>query len=73
MQNPIMASQTRCPATAEGCREIVRPRLFKKFVPQQFSRYLEFIGRTYTEHASGVAQCPAPDCTSVARLGAEWA
>lgn len=57
-------TQTRCPAFP-GCNELVRPRMFKKFLASDlYARYREFIGRSFADSGSNVRHCPHPGCTS---------
>lgn len=55
---------TVCPSHPD-CNEIVRPRLFRKFLsPAQYARYREFIGCAFADCGSNVRLCPHPGCTS---------
>lgn len=68
MDNPVGALSTRCPAAggADGCTELVRPRLFRKYLPPPlFARYATFLARSYVKAARDLRVCPAPGCTTV--------
>jgi hypothetical protein len=57
------ALSLRCPASAEGCRECVRPRLFRKYLSLEgFAKYQGFIGRSLADTASNARYCPLPRC-----------
>lgn len=64
-KEPLTAlTRTRCPAYPE-CNELVRPRLFRRFVPELMPRLELFRSRVFAEECSAPVfrRCPAPDCT----------
>jgi len=68
MANPNAALSARCPASGGdgGCREVVRPRLWRKFLPPAlFERYAAFLARSFSDKARAVRGCPAPGCDGV--------
>jgi ariadne-1 len=66
LANPAAALGWLCPASQEGCRECVRPRLFRKFLsPPQMARFHEFVLRALASKSPNMRWCPAPGCESV--------
>lgn len=57
-------TQTRCPSAPE-CNELIRPRLFRRFVPELMPRLEAFRLRSFAEACPSPVfrRCPAPDCT----------
>jgi len=59
---PVLSVE--CPA--DGCRELVRPRLLKRFLtPAQMGRYWELLCKSFAESSSTARWCPAPGCMCV--------
>lgn len=57
-------TQTRCPAYPD-CNELVRPRLFRRFVPELMPRLEHFRARSFAEGTvcpPFFRACPAPSC-----------
>lgn len=50
----------------DGCKEAVRPRLFRKFLPAAaFARYKEYQSRSFAEENRLYVWCPSPGCEFV--------